>query len=37
MKQKIEKIHTDRCDNMRRQKCRAKGRGREVKIQDFMY
>ena len=27
---------TDRCGNTRRQKCCAKGRGKEVKIQEFM-
>ena len=30
-------MHTDRCDNTRRQKCCAKGRGKEVKIQRFVY
>ena len=34
-KEKI--IHTDRCGNTRRQKCCAKGSGKEVKIQEFMY
>ena len=29
-------MHTDRCGNTCRQKC-AKGRGKEVKIQEFMY
>jgi hypothetical protein len=29
-------MHTDRCDNTRRQKC-AKGSGKETKIQEFMY
>jgi hypothetical protein len=29
-------MHTDRCDNTGRQKCRAKGSGKEVKIQEFM-
>jgi len=28
-------MHTDRCGNTRRQKCRAKGSGKEVKIQEF--
>ena len=28
---------TDRCGNTFRQKCRAKGSGEEVKIQEFMY
>ena len=30
-------MHTDRCGNTRRQKCCAKGRGKEVKIQQFVY
>ena len=30
-------MHTDRCGNTRRQKCRAKGSGKEIKIQEFMY
>ena len=30
-------MHTVRCGNTRRQKCCAKGKGKEVKIQDFMY
>jgi len=30
-------MHTDRCGNTRRQKCRAKLSGKEVKIQEFMY
>jgi hypothetical protein len=30
-------MHTDRCDITRRQKCRAKGSGKEVKIQEFKY
>jgi hypothetical protein len=34
---KIESIHADRCGNTRRQKCCAKGSGKEVKIQEFMY
>jgi len=34
---KRENMHADRCDNIRRQKCRAKGSGKEVKIQEFMY
>jgi hypothetical protein len=29
-------MHTDRCGNTCRQKCRAKGSGKEVKIQEFM-
>ena len=28
-------MHTDRCGSTRRQKCCAKGRGKEVKIQEF--
>ena len=28
---------TDRCGNTRRQKCSAKGSGKEVEIQEFMY
>jgi hypothetical protein len=31
-KQKRDKMHTDRCGNTRRQKCGAKGSGKEVKI-----
>jgi len=34
---KEKKIHPDRCGNNRRQKCRAKRSGKEVKIQGFMY
>ena len=30
-------MHTDRCGNTCRQKWRAKGSGKEVKIQEFMY
>ena len=30
-------MHTDRFDNTCRQKCCAKGSGKEVKIQEFMY
>ena len=30
-------MHTDRCGYTRRQKCRAKGSGKEVKIQEFIY
>jgi len=30
-------MHTDRCGNTRRQKRCAKGSGKEVKIQEFMY
>jgi hypothetical protein len=36
-KQKREDMHTDRCCNIRRQKCRAKGSVKEVKIQEFRY
>jgi hypothetical protein len=28
-------MHTDRCGNTRRQKCCAKGSGKEVEIQEF--
>jgi len=34
---KRENMHTDRCGNTRTQKCCAKGNGKEVKIQEFMY
>ena len=30
-------MHTDRCGNTHRQKCCAKGSGKEVKIQEFVY
>jgi hypothetical protein len=30
-------MHTDRCGNTGRQKCSAKGSGKEVKIQQFRY
>ena len=30
-------MHTNRCSNKRRQKCCAKGSGKQVKIQEFMY
>jgi len=30
-------MHIDRCGNTRRQKCCAKGSGKEVKIQELMY
>jgi hypothetical protein len=30
-------MHTDRCGNTRRQKCCAKGCGKEFEIQEFMY
>ena len=30
-------MHTDRCGNTRRQKCCAKGSGKELKIREFMY
>jgi hypothetical protein len=30
-------MHTDRCGNTCKQKCCAKGSGKEVKIQEFMY
>jgi len=34
---KRENMHTDRCGNTRIQKYFAKGSGKEVKIQEFMY
>jgi hypothetical protein len=34
---KRENMHTDKCGNTRRQKCCAKGSGKEVKIEEFMY
>ena len=30
-------MHTDKCGNTGRQKCCAKGSGKEVKVQEFMY
>jgi len=30
-------MHADRCGNTGRQKCCAKGSGKEVKIQEFLY
>ena len=30
-------MDTDRCGNTREQKCRAKGSGKEIKIQEFVY
>jgi hypothetical protein len=30
-------MHTDRCGNTGSQKCRAKGSGKEVNIQQFRY
>ena len=30
-------MHTNRCGNTGRQKCCAKGSGKEVKVQEFMY
>ena len=30
-------MNTDKCGNTRRQEFRAKGRGKEVKIQEFRY
>jgi hypothetical protein len=30
-------MHTDRCGNTRREKCCAKGSGKEDKMQEFMY
>ena len=35
--QKRENMHADRCGNTGRQKCCAKGSGKEVKIQEFVY
>jgi len=35
--QRREDMHTDRCGNTRRQKCCAKGSGKEIKIQEFVY
>jgi hypothetical protein len=35
IKNKRKDRHTDRCGNTGRQKCRAKGNGKEVKIQEF--
>jgi hypothetical protein len=37
IKNKRENMHTHICGNTHRQKCHAKGRGKEAKIQDFMY
>jgi hypothetical protein len=37
IKNKRENMHTHRRGNTHRQKCLAQGRGKEVKIQDFMY
>ena len=37
IKNKKENMHTDRCGNTCRQKCCAKGSGKEVKMQEFMY
>jgi len=34
---KRENMHTDRCGNTRREKCCAKGKRKEVKIQEFVY
>ena len=34
---KEKKMHTNRCGNTCRQKCCAKGSGKEVKIQEFVY
>jgi len=30
-------MHTDRRGNIRREKCRAEGSGKEATIQEFMY
>ena len=35
-KQRIENMHTGICGNTRRQKCCAKGSGKEFKIQEFV-
>ena len=32
-----ENMHTDRCGKTRRQKCYARGREKEFKIQEFLY
>ena len=37
LKQKRENMHTDKCGNTYRQKCCAKGSGKEVTIQEYMY
>jgi hypothetical protein len=37
IKNKRENMYTHRCGNTRRQKCHAKGRGKEAKLHDFMY
>jgi hypothetical protein len=37
LKEKREYIYTDRCGGTRRQKCRAKGSGKDFKIQEFRY
>jgi hypothetical protein len=37
IKQKRVNIHTDRCGNTCRQKCCAKGSGKDVKIQELIY
>jgi hypothetical protein len=34
---KREDVHTDRCGNTSRNKCRGKGSGKEVKIPEFRY
>jgi hypothetical protein len=34
---KRENMHTDRCGNTQREKCCAKGSGKEFKIQEFRY
>jgi hypothetical protein len=34
---KRENMYTDGCGNSRRQKCRAKGGGKEIKIREFWY
>jgi len=37
LKQKRENMHTDRCGNTCRQKCCAKGSGKEAKTHAHMY
>ena len=34
---KRKNMHTERCGNTRKEKCCAKGSGKEVKIREFMY
>jgi hypothetical protein len=37
LKTKTEDMHTHRCGKTRTQKCRSKGNGKEVKMQQFRY